>query len=94
MELGRHFVRFATTVQRNGTANVVHDYLARIAAGQVLGEFVADLRIDLPIHIFVEGFEQFFAVHETTLGAAAGPPILSIRDDRRLTDAFRRPARV
>ena len=45
MKLGGHLVRLAATVQCDRIANIVHDHLAGVAAGQVLFEFVAHGRI-------------------------------------------------
>jgi hypothetical protein len=59
----REVVGTPLLVERDGLADVVHDDLARIAAGHVLLELVADGRIHRAIHVFIQEREQVFAFH-------------------------------
>jgi hypothetical protein len=62
-ELRRQLVGLARLVKRDGFANVVHDDLARIAAGHVLLEFLANSRINRAVHVFVQHRQKFFTLH-------------------------------
>ena len=62
-ELDRHGVRLAFLVKRDGLADVVHDHLARVAASHMLLELFADGRVHRAVHVFVQGRQQFRALH-------------------------------
>ena len=60
----RQLIRLAVLVERDGLADVVHDYLAGIAPGHVFLELSAEARLNRAVHVFVQQLEQFFALHD------------------------------
>jgi hypothetical protein len=44
LEFGRHRVGFAGVIEGDGMPDIVYDDLARVATGQVLRKFLADVR--------------------------------------------------
>jgi hypothetical protein len=66
MKFGGHFVRLAASIKRDRLTNVVHDDLTGIAPFKVILKFLANRRVDVPVHVFVESLEQIFAFHGNT----------------------------
>jgi hypothetical protein len=74
-ERERQFVGLAFFVQGDRFANVIDHHLAGIAPGHMFLEFVADGWVHRAIHVLVEHFQQFFALHSRTFTFISEPQV-------------------
>jgi hypothetical protein len=62
-EFHRQLVRLFGFIKRDGLADVVHDHVAGVTAGQMLLELLAEAGFNVPIHIVVKQGHEFVAFH-------------------------------
>jgi hypothetical protein len=62
-ELSGQLDGLAFLVKGDGLANVIHHYLARVAASQMLLELLTNGGVSRAVHVFVQYRQQFFALH-------------------------------
>jgi hypothetical protein len=67
-KLDRQFERLAVLVEGDGLANVVHNDLAGVTAGQVLLELLAEAGVYRAVYVFVQDLQQFLTFHDASLG--------------------------
>jgi hypothetical protein len=62
-EFNWQLIGLAVPVKGYGLADVIHHYLARVAASQMLLELLTNGGVSRAIHVFVQYRQQFFALH-------------------------------
>jgi hypothetical protein len=78
-------------IQGDGLSDVIDHYLARVAAGHVLFELLADGRINRAVHVVVKQSQKLFTFHmPVDFKAVFAPyPNLSLLPSRELLKSYR-----